>query len=229
MHAKLKVRQPLAKVEVILVDAGHQPWLEAHEDLLRDELNVKAVEYTADADQYISYQVQPNFKRLGPRLGKLMPAVKQRLGQVDGGSLLNQLEKEGKIALEVDGNVVELDNEDIQVRLQAREGWTAAQGTQCVVVLSTDLTDQLVREGYAQDIKRLIQERRKELQCQYTDRIGVGLVTDAEEVWRAVEENREFLRNETLALAIEREALDGVEAVEVKVAGQPVRLFVQLV
>ncbi len=79
MHAKLKVRQPLAKVEVILAESEHQPWLEAHEELLREELNVKAVEYTVEADQYISYQVQPNFKRLGPRLGKLMPAVKKLL------------------------------------------------------------------------------------------------------------------------------------------------------
>jgi len=66
MDAKLKVRQPLAKVEVILADTAHQAWLEEHDDLLRDELNVKKIEYTKDAETYIEYQVQPNFKRVGP-------------------------------------------------------------------------------------------------------------------------------------------------------------------
>jgi isoleucyl-tRNA synthetase len=223
------VRQPLAKVEVILAESEHQPWLEAHEELLREELNVKAVEYTVEADQYISYQVQPNFKRLGPRLGKLMPAVKKLLAQVDGGTLLAQLEKDGKITLDVGGESVELDNEDIQVRLQAREGWSAAQGDHCVVVLSTDLTDELIREGYAQDIKRLVQERRKELECQYTDRIRVGVVTDDDEIWQAVDENMNFLCNETLAEEILRESLAGVDAVDVKIAGKTVQLSVETV
>jgi isoleucyl-tRNA synthetase len=203
--------------------------LEAHEELLREELNVKAVEYTIEADQYISYQVQPNFKRLGPRLGWLMPAVKKMLGQVDGGTLLAQLENDGKIRLDVDGTAVELDNQDIQVRLQAREGWSAAQGAHCVVVLSTELTDELIREGYAQDIKRLIQERRKELQCQYTDRIRVGLVTDDGDVGQAVEENMELLRSETLAVEIVRAPLAGIEGVDVKIAGKTAQLFVEVV
>jgi isoleucyl-tRNA synthetase len=70
MENKLKVRQPLSKVEVILADGEHQAWLTRHDALLREELNVKQVEYAQRADQYITYQVQPNFKRLGPRVGQ---------------------------------------------------------------------------------------------------------------------------------------------------------------
>ena len=81
MANKLKVRQPLAKVEVILSDTTHQKWLEEHDELLRDELNVKKIEYTKDAEKYITYQVQPNFKRLGPRMGKLLPGCKAQLAQ----------------------------------------------------------------------------------------------------------------------------------------------------
>ncbi len=139
------------------------------------------------------------------------------------------MEKDGKITLDVGGESVELDNEDIQVRLQAREGWSAAQGDHCVVVLSTDLTDELIREGYAQDIKRLVQERRKELECQYTDRIRVGVVTDDDEIWQAVAENMNFLCNETLAEEILRESLAGVDAVDVKIAGKTVQLSVETV
>ena len=74
--AKLKVRQPLEKVEVILVDRSEQGWLADHADLLREELNVKQIEFTDKADQYISYTVLPDLKRLGPRLGKRLPALK---------------------------------------------------------------------------------------------------------------------------------------------------------
>ena len=89
--ANLKVRQPLAKVEVVLADTAHQPWLEEHAELIAEELNVKAVEFTTHGEQYISYSVVPNFKRLGPRLGKNMPAVKKLLGEIDAGKLLAEL------------------------------------------------------------------------------------------------------------------------------------------
>lgn len=202
MESKLKVRQPLQKVEVILADSAHQAWLEEHDALLREELNVKAIEYTKDATKYITYLVQPNFKRLGPRVGKLMPAVKQALSGADGGSLLAQLNADGKVQLKVADTVVELDSEDIQVRLQAKSGWAAAQGRKCVVVLATELTPELIREGLARDLVRVIQDRRKELNCNYTDRIAVGMVTESAELKQAVEENREYITNETLAIQL---------------------------
>ncbi len=105
------------------------------------------------------------------------------------------------------------------------EGWTAAQGPHLVVVLATDLTPQLVREGYAQDLKRFIQDRRKAQECQYTDRIRVGIVTDSDEVWLAVEENRDFLQRETLATQIRRETLAGAEPVDCQVADADVRIY----
>jgi isoleucyl-tRNA synthetase len=228
MDAKLKVRQPLAKVEVILAANAHQAWLEAHDELLRDELNVKQVEYTTQADRYISYQVQPNFKRLGPRLGPLLPKVKQALGKAEGGQLLAEMKSAGKVILTIDGRSVELDSEDVQVRLQAKTGWAAAQGSACVVVLSTELTPQLVREGLARDVVRLIQERRKELDCQYTDRIRVGLVTESDELRAAVRENGDYIRGETLAVELTHEPLAGVDSVELEVAGILVELYLDV-
>jgi isoleucyl-tRNA synthetase len=229
MNAKMKVRQPLSLVEVILVDSTHQQWLEDHETLLCEELNVKQVEYSDQGEKYISYQVQPNFKRLGPRLGKLMPAVKKALVNADGAALLSQLRSRGKVVLELDDQLVELDGDDIEVRLQAKEGWMAAQGPHLVVVLATDLTPQLIREGHAQDLKRHIQDRRKALQCQYTDRIRVGIVTQSTEVWTAVDENIEFLRSETLAREIVRGSLENVEPVACTVADAEVKIYVQVV
>ncbi|MDG2380398.1 MAG: isoleucine--tRNA ligase [Pirellulaceae bacterium] len=199
MNAKLKVRQPLAKVEVILANDDYLDWLQNHVSLIKTELNVKEVEFTRDAETYISYQIQPNFKRLGPRIGKLMPAVKKLLGDSDGGVLMQELEQHGKITLSCEGQEIALDNEDIQIRLQAREGWAAAQGTECVVVLSTELSDELLREGLARDVVRLIQDQRKQADCQYTDRIRVEVATESDEVGTAIVENLEYIQNETLA------------------------------
>ncbi len=88
MGAKLKVRQPLAKVEVVLADRKHQPWLESIAGLIAEELNVKQVEFMRQADQYITYTVLPDLKRLGPRLGKRLPALQEGAGQADAAALL---------------------------------------------------------------------------------------------------------------------------------------------
>lgn len=228
MNAKLKVRQPLARVEVILASDRQQPWLETHHELLQEELNVKEITYATQGDRYISYLVQPNFKRLGPRVGRLMPAVKQALSATSGAALLEQLRSAGHVLLDVDGETLTLDHEDLEVRLQAKAGWTAAQGPRVVVVLATELTPELIREGYAQDLKRLIQERRKALQCQYTDRIRLGLNSGNEELWRAIEENRDFLLQETLATHIVAGPLSNCEPIECVVADTPVQIYVQV-
>jgi isoleucyl-tRNA synthetase len=228
MEAKLKVRQPLQKVEVILAEPEYQPWLEAHDGLLRDELNVKGIEYTKDATKYITYLVQPNFKRLGPRVGKLMPAVKQAVAQANGASLLAELNTAGKVTLPVSGETIQLDNEDIQVRLQAKPGWAAAQGRQCVVVLSTELTPALLREGLAKDLVRLIQDRRKEIGCEYTDRIEVGVVTNSAELMQAIAENRDYIQESTLAVRLESSALADGTGIEREIGNLQFTLYVRV-
>jgi isoleucyl-tRNA synthetase len=228
MAEKLKVRQPLAKVEVVLADTTHLDWLQDHEALIREELNVKLVEFTQDADQYIEYQIQPNFKRLGPRVGKLMPAVKKALGEADGAKLKSDLTSQGKVVMDVSGETLEFDVEDLEVRLQAKEGWAAAQGKQCVVVLSTEVTDELRREGLARDLVRMIQDRRKALECQYSDRIEVGLVTELADLKLAIEEHYEYICAETLADRLVFESLDGVTPTVITVGGMEHELYVKV-
>ncbi|MDA7977588.1 MAG: isoleucine--tRNA ligase [Pirellulales bacterium] len=228
MNASLKVRQPLSEIDVVLADRTHLDWLREQDGLIRQELNVKAIDYPRAADDYISYTVTPNFPRLGPRLGKQLPQVKKALADADPATLLKQLEAAGKFVLATDGGEVELNSEDVQVRLNAREGWAAAQGSGMVVVLNTELNPELIAEGHARDIIRAVQDHRKELKLEYTDRIHVGLVTDTEEIRDAVEQFRDYIMQETLALRIDFESIENTEPTTVKIAGSDVTISIQV-
>jgi isoleucyl-tRNA synthetase len=227
MQASLKVRQPLAKVEVILTDRRHLPWLEAHSALVCEELNVKEVDYAPAADQYIDYTVLPDLKRLGPRLGKRLPALRKALAEADAAALLAELNRAGKVELQLADGPVGLDSEDLQVRLQAKPGWAAAQGACGVVVLSTELTPDLVAEGLAREFVHAVQTIRKEISCDYTDRLELGIVTASDELRKAIEQFAGYIKAETLAVQLVFEALPGVEGAPMKLAGHEVTIYVK--
>jgi isoleucyl-tRNA synthetase len=113
------------------------------------------------------------------------------------------------------------------VRLQAKDGWTAAQGKQCVVVLATELTPELVAEGLARELVRTIQDRRKDMNLEYTDRICVGLVTKSAELTAAAGEFSDYICGETLATELQAGPLTGTEPIQVKVAGELIELYVE--
>jgi isoleucyl-tRNA synthetase len=229
MGAKLKVRQPLARVEVILADRTHLAWLEEHAELICGELNVKKVEFPERADHYIIYTVLPDLKRLGPRLGKRLPPVKKLLAQADGGALLAELKSQGKVTLALPDSPVVLDADDIQIRLQAKEGWAAAQGNACVVVLSTELNEDLIREGIARGLARTVNDLRKAMNCQFTDRVEIAIVSDSAELRAAIEQFCEYIMTETLAVSISFEPISGVEPVEVEIGDYRTQLYLRVV
>jgi isoleucyl-tRNA synthetase len=229
MGAKLKVRQPLAKVEVILADRTQQSWLEDHSALIAQELNVKRVEFAEKADRYISYSVLPDLKRLGPRLGKQLPELRKALAEADAAALLARMEAERSVTLELPSGPVTLDAEDLQIRLQAKQGWAAAQGAACVIVLSTELDDALVAEGLVREVVHAIQSARKDRNCEYTDRIETGFVTDEAPLREAVERFRDYVQRETLTVRLGFEPLAAVEPIELNLAGRKARLYVRTV
>ena len=166
-------------------------------------MNVKEIHYAGGSSPYIEYLVQPNFRRLGPRVGSKLPKVKAALAKVDGAELMREMASTGKIVLSIDDESLELDGEDIQVRLQAKAGWAAAQGKSCVVVLATELTDELIAEGFARDAVRLVQDLRKTRNCRFSDRIAVVIHTDDATLREAIEGNFDYIARETLAVSID--------------------------
>ena len=118
------------------------------------------------------------------------------------------------MTIELPDGPIELSSEEIEVRLQAKDGWAAAQGNSCVVVLNTEVTDELRREGIAKDLIRTIQNQRKAIECEYTDRIRVAVVTDSEDAKEAIKSFGELIAGETLADTLESDTIADVAPVE---------------
>nr|WP_261342527.1 DUF5915 domain-containing protein [Botrimarina colliarenosi] len=228
-EASLKVRQPLAKVEVILASTEHQAWLAEHAGVIAGELNVKAVDFSDEPEKYVDHEVLPNFKLLGKKLGKLMPKVKQALNAQSGSELLANLRDNGQIDLVVDGQAVQLTPDEVEVRIAAKPGWAAANDRGVVVVLSTELTPDLVREGLARDLVRAIQDRRKEIGCEFTDRIEVGVETDSDDLRGAIEQFGDYIAGETLADKVTPASITGAEEIAINVGEAASQLGVRVV
>ena len=182
-EAKLKVRLPLSRVEVVLNDDSQIAWLKHHDELVREELNVKQVEYTTDGDQYVQYTVVPNFKLLGPKVGKQVPAVKKALTEADGNALLQALQSDGTVTLDLADGPLHADQRRDRGPAAGSRRLGGRPGSQVASWSSTPKSPMnLRREGIAKDLIRTIQNQRKEIACEYTDRIEVGIVSEDPEV-----------------------------------------------
>ena len=217
---KLKVRQPLSKVEVILADAfpADAAWLEAHADLVCDELNVKQFEICREPDRYITRTILPDLKKLGPRLGKDLPKARDAIVKADAAALLAVLNRDGKATLPLaGGGTAVIEKDDIMVRTTAREGWAAAESPHAVVVVASQLTPELVAEGLVREVVHAVQSQRKSLDLEFTERIHLAFATPSAELRSALERHLDYVASETLAdLAVFGSLADGTtEAIDV--------------
>ncbi len=169
--AKLKVRQPLASAEIILARREHTAWLESHSALVAEELNIKRVEFTTEAEHYVTYQLKPDFRAIGPKFGKLAPRVAAALGTLDPAAARKALAESGELVVHLDGQPTRLGEREVEVRLEAKPGWSAAQGRAGVVVVKTELTDELRDEGLCRELIHHVQELRKNQKLPYEARI----------------------------------------------------------
>jgi len=222
---KLRVRQPLEGAEIILADSGLESALSEHRDLMRDELNVHEIHFVSNADDYVTYQVRPNFRALGPRVGKRMPKLKAALAAADGAALLRELETEGRVRLVIDGEEIDLGPEEIAVGLEAREGFAAAAGAVGVVALRTALTPELVEEGRFREVLNRVQTFRKELDLEYAGRIQLTL-DGAPALLDVVRPRVDVLARETLAgeIALDAGPAEGAHVREVSIDGESLTL-----
>ncbi|MBI4953298.1 MAG: class I tRNA ligase family protein [Myxococcales bacterium] len=202
--AKIKVRQPLARADVVVASTEVGRELRRHEALVAEELAVHEVRWLAPGEEAgaVRYDVKPNFRALGPRIGKKVQAVKQALARANAAVLAAELQAHGQTTLDVDGEPLALSNEEIEVVVGAAPGFAAASGPVGVVVLHTTIDDALRDEGLRNEVLARLQALRKELKLEYTERIALWI--DGTERLRAVVLRfLDHIRAEALASSLE--------------------------
>ncbi len=197
---RLKVRQPLARADVVFNDKQTLERLGSHRSLIAEELNVHDVQFMFPGHEAgaVSFKLKPNFRTLGPRLGKRVQEVKQALDRADGSTLHAELSKNGKIVLELAGEQLEFSSDEVEVSVSAAPGFAAETGKIGVVVLHTTLTEALVEEGLVRDLVSKIQQARKEIGLEFTDRVRLW-IGGSERLRRIVAESCAHLSTECLA------------------------------
>jgi isoleucyl-tRNA synthetase len=219
---RVKVRQPLKRAVVHL--PGDPRRLKALLPLVGEELNVKEVGFTETAEELSGWRAKPNFRVLGPKLGKRVQDVAAALGQ-DDGTLASRLARGETVMVTPEGgDPISLGAEDVELSQRTRSGWGVASDGSITVALDLEPDEALRREGLARELVRAVQDLRKATGLEVSDRIVLGVQASAD-LWGALAPHLDFVAQEVLATEMVREPLeDAGGRVEVDLDGSPVGL-----
>jgi isoleucyl-tRNA synthetase len=196
----IKVRQPLNKILVPVLDDGFQQKVEAVENLILTEINVKKFEYLSDTNEILVKKIKPNFKSLGPRFGKLMKPITSAINQMNREDII-KFEKEGSYSFVVDSQSITLGREDLEILSEDIPGWLVAIDDNITVALDITVTDDLRFEGIAREFINRIQNYRKESGFDVTDKIKIS-IQKHEFIDKAIIKHKEYIVSQTLAKEI---------------------------
>ena len=192
--ANIKNRQPIGKM---YVKAAFE-LSDFYKDIIADELNVKEVVFTDDVSAFTSYSFKPQLRTVGPKYGKKLNAIRQYLGSVDGNAAMNELKTTGKLTFDADGDQVELLEEDLLIDAAQMPGYVSDTEYETTVVLDTNLTPELVEEGFVREIISKIQTMRKEAGFEVMNHIRVYFAQN-DKIKTLVDSNNAEIKNEVLA------------------------------
>jgi isoleucyl-tRNA synthetase len=192
----IKVRQPLQKVMIPVLDKNQRAEIEAISDLVKAEVNVKEIQILDDASGILVKQIKPNFKTLGPRFGKDMGLISRQI-QAFTPEQINQLDTLGMLNIEISGNTITLSQADVEISSQDIEGWLVANANGITVALDITISPELKEEGIARELVNRIQNIRKDSGFEVTDKIKVHLQKNTE-LEKAVTANATYIKSETL-------------------------------
>ena len=219
--ANIKNRQPIGQM---FVKAEHV-LPEFFSDIVKDELNVKKVTFTDDVRAFTSYSFKPQLKTVGPKYGKLLGGIRQALTGVDGNAAMDELKADGCLKLEINGNEVVLTEEDLLIDAAQMEGYVSEQNADITVVLDTNLTPELIEEGFVRELISKIQTMRKEAGFEVMDKIRV-YAKGNEKISDILTRFCDQIKDEVLAESIELDQLQGYEK-EWNINGEKVVLSVE--
>ena len=192
----IKVRQPLQRVMIPVLDDNQRAEIEAVSDLIKAEVNVKEVELLDDASGVLVKQIKPNFKTLGPRFGKDMGLISKEI-QNFGQEQIAKLERDGELVMDIAGKSITLSQDDVEISSQDIPGWLVANSNGITVALDITISDELRKEGIARELINRIQNIRKDSGFEVTDKITVKMEKNSQ-VEEAVLANESYIKSETL-------------------------------
>ncbi len=194
--ANIKNRQPLSKM---LISVSNLP--EYYADIVKEELNVKEIEFGADMAEYVNFEIKPNLPVLGKEYGKLIPKIKEEIAKKNQMQLATQV-KTGKVEyIEIDGTEIGLDSENLLITMHGKEGFAFGGEGEMGVVLDTKITPELKKEGYIREILSKVQNMRKDKGFEVLDNIKL-YVCENQMLEELIKENEELIKHETLAKEI---------------------------
>ena len=205
-EANIKNRQPIGKLFV----AGVDELPENLAEVIRGELNVKEVGMGAAAEEYITYNVKPQLKTLGPKYGKLLGAIRNHLAEADGGAIVAAVEDGGVYSFEAQGNKIELSKDDLLIEPKEKEGFAVQTAGALAVIIDTELTDELIEEGKVREIVSKVQTMRKEAGFEVTDHIRL-YISNGASVENIAQKNQQRITTEVLADELVIGSLKGYE------------------
>lgn len=220
---KIKVRQPIQKV---LVDASYEEIMGDLVPLMKEELNVKEVVFSSDLQQYISYRLKPNLPVLGRLLGAKMRFFQKELAQLDAKEVVESLHLGKEVTMNLDGEPFTLSEEHVLITIDSKEGFDVESHEGLFIILDTQLTDELIEEGFVREFISRIQQMRKANDYEMMDHIRI-FYTATETLTKAIENHAEFIKSETLADELVCEAKEGMK--EETLNGEATSLFVERV
>ncbi len=192
--ANIKNRQPIGRM---FVKAPHA--LDSfYQDIIKEELNVKEVSFTDDVRDFTSYAFKPQLRTVGPKYGKQLGGIQKTLAALDGNKAMDELNAKGLLAFEVDGTTVELAKEDLLIEMSRKEGYVSEADNTVTVVLDTNLSEELVEEGFVYEVISKLQTMRKDAGYEVMDHILVE-INGNEKIAFIVERNREVIAGKVLA------------------------------
>lgn len=196
----IKVRQPLQRILLPVLDQQFKKDVEQVADLIKSEVNVKAIEFIDDTSDVLIKSIKPNFKVLGPKYGKDVKFVVQAINKLDKEEIA-KLEKEGSLMLSVNGQDKEILIDEVEITSQDIEGWLVASQNNITVALDIHIDDKLKNEGIARELVNRIQNLRKDSNLNVTDHIVISL-QNSDELESAIDENLTYIKRETLTESI---------------------------
>ena len=207
----IKVRQPLQKVMIPVLDNVFRAEVEAISDLIKAEVNVKEIQLLDDASGVLVKQIKPNFKTLGPRFGKDMGLISKEIQNLNQ-EQINQLDRENSLELILSGKSITLTSDDVEITSQDIPGWLVANANGITVALDITISEELRKEGIARELVNRIQNIRKDSGFEVTDKIVVKMEKNPQ-IEAAVVANSEYIKSETLTetLLFEDKIENGIE------------------